>query len=80
MRAWPVVPSLARTLRRIAETTGGKYYDTAGVQGLSEDLRYTGRGVTTVEERDVWNLPVVLLLLLGLMCGEWAYRRRVGLS
>ena len=44
------------------------------------DLRYTGRGVTTVEERDLWNLPIVLLLLLGLMCGEWAYRRAVGLS
>jgi uncharacterized membrane protein len=70
----------AATLKRIAATTGGKYYDVGGVQGLSEDLRYTGRGVTTVEERDLWNLPVVLLMLLGLMCAEWTYRRAVGLS
>ena len=70
----------AATLRRIAEETGGKYYDTASVQGLSEDLRYTGRGVTTVEERDLWHLPIVLLALVGLMCAEWGYRRAVGLS
>ncbi len=50
------------------------------MQGLSEDLRYTGRGVTTVEERDLWRLPIVFLLLIGLLCAEWAYRRRVGLS
>lgn len=70
----------AATLRRIAQETGGKYYEPAGVQGLSEDLRYTGRGVTTVEERDLWHLPIVLILLMGLMCAEWGYRRRVGLS
>ncbi len=70
----------AATLRRIAEETGGKSYDTAGVQGLTEDLRYTGRGVTTVEERDLWHLPIVLMALVGLMCAEWGYRRAVGLS
>ena len=30
-------------------------------RGCPEDLRYTGRGVTTVEERDLWHLPIVLL-------------------
>ena len=70
----------AAPLRRIAEETGGKYYDTAGVQGLTEDLRYTGRGVTTVEERDLWHLPIVLMTLVALMCAEWGYRRAVGLS
>ena len=70
----------AATLRRIADETGGKFYDASAIQGLSEDLRYTGRGVTTVEERDLWDLPIVLMLLTGLLCAEWAYRRSVGLS
>jgi uncharacterized membrane protein len=70
----------AATLRRIAEETGGRFYTTDTMQGIAEDLRYTGRGVTTVEERDLWHLPIVLLLLIGLLCGEWAYRRSVGLS
>ena len=50
------------------------------MQGLAEDLRYTGRGVTTVEERDLWHLPIVFVLLVGLLCAEWGYRRAVGLS
>ena len=70
----------AATLRRIAEETGGKFYDASAMQGLPEDLRYTGRGVTTVEERDLWDLPIVLMLLIGLLCAEWGYRRSVGLS
>jgi uncharacterized membrane protein len=70
----------AATLRRIAEETGGKFYDASAIQGLPEDLRYTGRGVTTVEERDLWDLPIVLMLLTGLLCAEWGYRRSVGLS
>jgi uncharacterized membrane protein len=70
----------AATLRRIADETGGRFYAAANMQGLADDLRYTGRGVTTVEERDLWDLPVVLLLLVGLMCAEWGYRRAVGLS
>jgi uncharacterized membrane protein len=70
----------APTLRRIAEETGGKYYAASSAQGLAEDLRYTGRGVTTVEERDLWHMPIVFLLLVGLLCAEWGYRRRVGLA
>jgi uncharacterized membrane protein len=70
----------AATLRRIADDTGGRFYTPATIQGLSEDLKYTGRGVTTVEERDLWHLPIVMVLLIGLLCAEWGYRRAVGLS
>lgn len=70
----------ATTLRRIADETGGRFYTADTMQALAEDLRYTGRGVTTVEERDLWHLPIVFLLLVGLLSAEWAYRRAVGLS
>ena len=70
----------AATLRRIADETGGRFYQPDTMQGLAEDLRYTGRGVTTVEERELWHLPIVFILLVGLLSAEWAYRRSVGLS
>jgi uncharacterized membrane protein len=70
----------AARLQRIAEETGGRFYTPATLATLPEDLKYTGRGVTTVEERDLWHMPIVLLLLVGLMCGEWAYRRAVGMA
>ncbi len=67
-------------LRRIAEETGGRFYTPDTVQGMAEDVRYAGRGVTSVEERELWNMPIILLTLIGLICAEWAYRRAVGLS
>jgi hypothetical protein len=70
----------APRLKRIAEETGGRFYTTDTVSGMPEDLRYTGRGVTTIEERELWHMPIVLMLLVGLVCAEWAYRRAVGLA
>jgi len=70
----------AARLRRIAEETGGRFYTPETVASMPEDLRYTGRGVTTVEERELWHMPIVFITLLGLVCAEWGYRRAVGLS
>jgi uncharacterized membrane protein len=67
-------------LRRIASETGGRFYTPDTVGSLSEDLKYAGRGVTTVEERDLWHMPIVLLALFGLLAGEWGYRRAVGMA
>ncbi len=67
-------------LRRIAEDTGGRYYTPETVAGLAEDVRYAGRGVTSVEERELWNMPIILIALMGLVFAEWGYRRAVGLS
>lgn len=67
-------------LRRIAEETGGRFYTPATVGTLPEDLRYSGRGITTVEERDLWHMPIILVLLVGLVCAEWGYRRAAGLA
>jgi len=70
----------ATRLKRIADETGGKFYTAETLSGLPEDLKYAGRGVTTVEERDLWHMPIVLLAIVGLMAGEWAYRRAVGMA
>jgi len=69
----------APLLKRIAEETGGRFYTAANVATLPDAISYSGRGVTVVEERDLWDMPAVLLLLLALTGGEWAYRRRQGL-
>jgi hypothetical protein len=70
----------AAPLRRIAEDTGGQFYTPDTARGLAEDVRYAGRGVTSVEERELWNMPIILLALMGLVCAEWGYRRAVGLA
>ncbi|HYD51383.1 MAG TPA: hypothetical protein VEA99_02100 [Gemmatimonadaceae bacterium] len=62
-------------LRRIAEETGGRFYTPETVRNLAEDIALGGRGVTVVREMDLWDMPVVFLLLVALLGGEWGYRR-----
>jgi uncharacterized membrane protein len=70
----------APLLRRIAEETGGAFFTPANAASLPEAISYSGRGVTVVEERELWDMPALLMLLLALMGGEWAYRRSRGLA
>jgi len=66
-------------LERLARETGGRFYTPASVADLPEDLTFTGGGVTLVEERDLWDMPFLFLLLVGLVGSEWVFRRRRGL-
>jgi hypothetical protein len=68
-------------LTRIAEETGGRFFPAATAPTLlPEAISHSGRGVTVVEERDLWDMPAILLLLLALVGAEWGYRRKRGLA
>jgi uncharacterized membrane protein len=66
-------------LRRIADETGGRFYTPETAATLPEDITITGAGVTLVEEHDLWDMPVLFLLMLVLMGAEWGFRRIRGL-
>jgi uncharacterized membrane protein len=70
----------APLLERIAEETDGKFFRATDVSQLTDAITYSGRGITVVEERELWDMPINLILLLGLMGGEWMYRRARGLA
>lgn len=67
-------------LRRIATETGGRYYPIADANRLEEDVAFTESGVTVKESRDLWDMPAVFFVLVGLLGAEWGYRRRRGLA
>jgi uncharacterized membrane protein len=69
----------APLLKRIAEETGGRFYTMATVDRLPEEIRYAGQGITQVEQKDLWDMPIVFLLIIGFVGAEWGYRRRRGL-
>jgi hypothetical protein len=73
-------PMRAPLMKRIAEDTGGRFFTAANAALLPEAISYSGRGVTVVEERELWDMPIVLILLIALMAAEWAYRRARGLA
>lgn len=70
----------APLLRRIAQETGGRFYTPASVASLPDDITYLGRGVTVVEQKQIWDMPIILLALVVLAGGEWFLRRRWGLA
>src|ERR1043166_166766 len=65
----------APLLQRVAEETGGRFFPAATASALPEAVSYTGRGVTVVEERELWDMPALLMALVGLVCAEWGFRR-----
>jgi len=67
-------------LRRLAEETEGRFYKAGDTAKLVDAITYSGKGVTIVEEKELWDMPVILLILLALMGGEWAFRRSRGLA
>lgn len=67
-------------LRRIASETGGRYYPLADAARMVDDVGFTESGVTVREARDLWDMPIVFFLLVGLLGAEWSYRRWRGLA
>jgi hypothetical protein len=65
----------APLLKRIAKDTGGRFYTSDKLGSLADDLKYSGRGVTAVEERELWHMPILLVALVGIVCAEWGLRR-----
>lgn len=67
-------------LERLAEATGGRFYTPPTLGTLPEDVSFTESGATVREERSLWDMPIVFLLLVGLIGAEWALRRKRGLA
>jgi hypothetical protein len=70
----------APLLKRIAEETGGRFFTPANASSLPEAISYSGRGVTIVEERELWDMPALFLVLVSLVFAEWGFRRAKGLA
>jgi uncharacterized membrane protein len=63
-------------LRRLSESTGGRYFEADEIGALPDLLRYSNAGITEKIHRSVWDAPAIFLLLLMLKAGEWLLRRR----
>ena len=67
-------------LKRIAAETGGKYYTPAQAQSLLDDLIYRQSPYSERVTKDLWDMPVNFLLIIGLLSAEWFLRKREGLA
>jgi uncharacterized membrane protein len=65
-------------LEKLSQQTGGHYYAPADAHKLAEEINYSDAGITVRETKDLWNMPIVFLMLLLLMAAEWVLRRKWG--
>ena len=67
-------------LQQFADETGGKFYRAADASRLPQDIVYTTSGATEIQRLDLWDMPILFVLLLSILAAEWMYRRRRGLA
>ena len=58
--------------------TGGRYFSVADIDKLFEAVQFSEAGVPERRVLDLWNMPIVFLMLLLLKGGEWLLRLRWG--
>ena len=87
--AFVVTPSLreytnaemdAVLLGRIADASGGSYFNLSDVNGLPESVEFTPNAYSLEVQIDLWDQPWLLALLILLLCIDWISRRMKGLS
>jgi hypothetical protein len=66
-------------LERLAAQTGGQYWKPADLHKLAAGIPFSEAGMTTRETKDLWDLPLVFVVLLALRFSEWWLRRKWGI-
>jgi uncharacterized membrane protein len=70
----------AALLDKMAQVSGGKFYTEKNADRLVDDLKRLKKFATVEIQRDIWDMPLVLVLLFGLFGLEWWIRRRKGMA
>jgi len=66
----------ARTLTEVAQVTRGDFLRLHAADRLLERVHAAGQEITTQVQDPVFDAPIVVILFLGLACGEWWFRKR----
>ncbi|HEV2323957.1 MAG TPA: hypothetical protein VGS10_08395 [Terracidiphilus sp.] len=67
-----------RLLQQLSSETGGQYWTPSDLKNLPRNISYSEAGISVRSIKELWNMPVVFLLLLGLPGSEWLLRRKWG--
>ena len=67
-----------RLLEQLSTETGGRYWKADDLKNLPRDISYSEAGISVRSTKELWDMPIVFLLLLGLPIAEWLLRRKWG--
>src|SRR5262249_53880380 len=69
-----------RLLQSIANSTGGHYYPLSKIGDVPEDAQYVDTESSIVEQKELWDVPFLFMLLCMSFGAEWFWRKRKGLA
>jgi uncharacterized membrane protein len=69
-----------RLLQSIASSTNGRYYPLSKIGDLPEDAQYVDTKSSIVEQKELWDVPFLFMLLCLSFGAEWFWRKRKGLA
>ena len=56
----------------------GKYYSPSDAGRLSKEVAVSDAGINAHENLDIWDMPIIFLIAIGLRGSEWLARRKWG--
>ena len=66
-------------LEQLASETGGRYWNLTELNNLPRDISYSDAGISIRSTKELWDMPIVFLVILGLPLVEWLLRRKWGI-
>ncbi|HEY4381620.1 MAG TPA: glutamine amidotransferase [Acidobacteriaceae bacterium] len=66
-------------LQKLSEETGGRYWEQSELDRLPKEISYSEAGISVRDTKELWDMPIVFLVLLGLMAADWLLRRKWGI-
>src|SRR5215467_9418970 len=70
----------ARMLQSVANSTGGRYYPLSKLGDVPDDAQYVDTETSFVEQKELWDVPFLFMLLCVTFAAEWFWRKRKGLA
>jgi uncharacterized membrane protein len=65
-------------LKKLSDETGGRYWSQNELERLPKEISYSEAGISVRDTKELWDLPIVFAVLLGLMSADWLLRRKWG--
>jgi hypothetical protein len=65
-------------LEKLSDETGGKYWAADELERLPKEISYSEAGISVRDTKELWDMPAVFVVLLGLMSADWLLRRKWG--
>jgi len=65
-------------LQRLSDETGGRYWKQSELDRLPKEISYSEAGISVRDTKELWDMPIVFIVLLSLIAGEWLLRRKWG--